>query len=647
MATSQMSEVISYLCRTVILRDGVGLTDWQLLQDYLGRRDEAALATLVRRHGPMVWGVCRRVLRNYHDAEDAFQATFLVFVRKASSIASPELLANWLYGVAHQTALKARTTAAKRRARERQVTEMPEPAATEQVVSSDLQPLLDQELSRLPDKYRVAIVLCDLGGKTRKAAARQLGVPEGTLAARLARGRVMLAKRLARHGLAVSGGVLGAVLAENVASAGVPTSVVSSTIKATTLFAAGQAAATGAISTKVAALTEGVLKTMLLTKLKIATALLMALTLLGAGSVVLTRSLSAAGEPQAKEAGQPAVPKSIVGVGEGVEKVAWSPNGKFLAVLTNIFDLGEDVVNGEKKTVLHDHCTLMLWDVEKKQWMPTTVPLEPKVRVQSLAVSPDSKTLAFGLYDLRGASRFDIRLVDVEKSKEQKSFPFGEEQGAWLGGIVFTSNDTLAVWGRDFYERSVVKFFDVEKPKGVVHAKADRDTEVTCFAISSDGKSEALGIDSTIKVAKSGKKEVASLEGHSKPIFALAFSPNATFLVSGSYDNTINVWDLSNDQLLHTLTTHDQSLNAVALSPDGKTVAMGSVIRKDEKITGQEVRLFDVQTGNLQRTLKVTGAVPLRTLAFSPDGRTLATGGLGVEMGYKEVGELRLWPLGK
>src|SRR5262245_36614166 len=108
MATSQMSGVIQHLRSTVLLRDGAGLTDGQLLEDYLGRRDEAALAALVHRHGPMVWGVCRRVLRNYHDAEDAFQATFLVFVRKAASIASRELLANWLYGVAHQTALKAR-----------------------------------------------------------------------------------------------------------------------------------------------------------------------------------------------------------------------------------------------------------------------------------------------------------------------------------------------------------------------------------------------------------------------------------------------------------------------------------------------------------------------------------------------------------
>src|SRR5262245_37976227 len=110
MATSQMSEVLQHLGRTALLRDGTGLTDGQLLANFLGRRDERALAALVQRHGPMVWGVCRRVLSNWHDAEDAFQATFLVLVRKAASIASRELLANWLHGVAYQTALNARTT---------------------------------------------------------------------------------------------------------------------------------------------------------------------------------------------------------------------------------------------------------------------------------------------------------------------------------------------------------------------------------------------------------------------------------------------------------------------------------------------------------------------------------------------------------
>src|SRR5215469_2214997 len=132
MATGQMNEVIQYLRRTMLPRDSAGLTDSQMLTNYLSRHDHEALAALVRRHGAMVWGVCRRVLRSYHDAEDAFQATFLVLVRKAASIASRELLSNWLYGVAHKTALKARATAARRKERERQATDAPEPAVTQQ-----------------------------------------------------------------------------------------------------------------------------------------------------------------------------------------------------------------------------------------------------------------------------------------------------------------------------------------------------------------------------------------------------------------------------------------------------------------------------------------------------------------------------------
>src|SRR5437660_12922400 len=132
MAAGKMSKIGQHLRRAVLPRDGAGLTDGQLLHDYLSRHEEAALAALVRRHGPMVWGVCRRVLRSYHDAEDAFQATFLVLVRRAASIVPREMVANWLHGVAYQSALQARRTLARRRARERQVTRMAEPVVTEQ-----------------------------------------------------------------------------------------------------------------------------------------------------------------------------------------------------------------------------------------------------------------------------------------------------------------------------------------------------------------------------------------------------------------------------------------------------------------------------------------------------------------------------------
>jgi RNA polymerase sigma factor (sigma-70 family) len=285
MAAGQMSEVLQRLRSEILLRDGADLTDGQLLEDYTSRGNQESLAILVHRHGPMVWGVCRRVLRNQHDAEDAFQATFLVLVRKASAIVPCELLANWLYGAAHQTALNARATIARRCARERQVTVMPEPVVVEQDHWNDLETLLDQELSRLPEKYRVPIILCDLEGKTRKEAAEQLGCPEGTVAGRLARARVMLARRLARYGLAVSGGTLAALFSQNLASAGVPASVVSSTINATTLLAAGQAVALAVLSPTAASLVEGVLKTMLLNKLRTATALVLVLLAFAGGAL--------------------------------------------------------------------------------------------------------------------------------------------------------------------------------------------------------------------------------------------------------------------------------------------------------------------------------------------------------------------------
>jgi RNA polymerase sigma factor (sigma-70 family) len=293
-----MGDILHRLRSAVSPPNGAATSDGELLEGFVTGRDAAAFAALVRRHGPMVWGVCRRVLASHHDAEDAFQATFLVLVRKAASVSPRELVANWLYGVAHQTARNARATAARRRSRERPVTETPEPAAPEPGLWRDLRPVLDQELSGLPAKYRTAIVLCDLEGKTRKDVARQLGVPEGTLSGWLTRGRAMLAKRLARRGVAVSGGTLAATLARDAVAAGVPAPTVAATIKAADLTAAG------VIPGSVAALAGGVVRTMLWTNVgKIAVAvLLVASTGIGAtGLVYHARARKAAAQGPADE----------------------------------------------------------------------------------------------------------------------------------------------------------------------------------------------------------------------------------------------------------------------------------------------------------------------------------------------------------
>src|SRR5947209_12019311 len=162
MATGQLNRVVKHLHATALLADNAALGDAQLLERYLTRREEAAFAGLVRRHGPMVLGVCRRVLRNAHDAEDAFQATFLVLVRKAASIRPRGMVGNWLHGVACRTAAKARARHAKRRAKE---LAMPAKHVRAQDTSEELHALVDRELSRLPDKYRAPLVLCELEGQ--------------------------------------------------------------------------------------------------------------------------------------------------------------------------------------------------------------------------------------------------------------------------------------------------------------------------------------------------------------------------------------------------------------------------------------------------------------------------------------------------
>lgn len=258
---THINHVVSYLHRTARQAEAAGLTDGQLLSRFIDVRDEAAFEALAQRHGAVVWGVCRRVLRHHQDCEEVFQATFLVLVRKAASIRPRDMVGNWLYSVAYRTALKARAMSAMRRSKEKQVADIPAPDAIDSIDRLDLQALLDRELNCLPDKYRAAIVLCDLEDKSRKEAARQLKILERTLSSRLTTARRMLAKRLARYGLPVSAGLLATALSPQAALAGGPPAVVSATLKAAHLMAAGQATA-GIVSAGVTVLSEGVVKAM-------------------------------------------------------------------------------------------------------------------------------------------------------------------------------------------------------------------------------------------------------------------------------------------------------------------------------------------------------------------------------------------------
>jgi RNA polymerase sigma factor (sigma-70 family) len=283
MAASSRHPLLQYLRR---LSSGMvgdaALDDAQLLERFLTSRDESAFTTLVQRYGAMVWGLCVRQLGQTPEAEDAFQATFLVLVRKAASLHGPQALGPWLYGVAYRTASKVRVQRAQRAARETPLTEQiaeerPEP------MWSDVWPILDEEINRLPTKYRLPVLLCYVQGLSSEEAAQRLGCAKGTVFSRLSRARDLLRRRLIRRGVDVSAGALAAVLTENaVLRAAPPLALREITIRTSLLFAAGTARQT--LSAPLAALVAGVVRSMILNKVKFVGIVVLALGIVGAGT---------------------------------------------------------------------------------------------------------------------------------------------------------------------------------------------------------------------------------------------------------------------------------------------------------------------------------------------------------------------------
>jgi RNA polymerase sigma factor (sigma-70 family) len=271
--------------RRLLPQSAVEASDGDMLDRFVRRQEEAAFAGLVHKHGPLVRGVCGRVLGDKHAAEDAFQATFLVLARRAPAIRKRASLASYLYWVAYRVSLKARSRTVRQGSLEEQVGRGRPEAVSSDPTLSDLRTVLDEELNRLPEKFRAPLVLCYLEGKTKDEAAQELGWPEGTVSSRLARARDVLRDQLTRRGLAFSTTLFITLLSQTSSPGAVPAALATSTVHAALGFAAGRALDQLAM-VPVATLVAGMLRDMALSKLKVVILTVAALVGLGGGSVI-------------------------------------------------------------------------------------------------------------------------------------------------------------------------------------------------------------------------------------------------------------------------------------------------------------------------------------------------------------------------
>jgi RNA polymerase sigma factor (sigma-70 family) len=310
MSSTQVGAILRHIRQLSTVHKDDDAPDRQLLERFAASHDEAAFAVLLKRHGPMVLGVCQSVLHDWHDAEDVFQAAFLILARKAGSIHRREAVSAWLYRVAYHLAVKAQAGAARRRIYEQRAAAMPSADPVLDMSLREMRNVLNEELQRLPEVYRAPVVLCCLEEKSLEEAARLLGWTKGAVKGRLQRGRERLCQRLRRRGLEVSAGLAAAALSTSSASAQVSALLTASTLRATLQIAVGEEQAAGVISVQVAALVQGASRTMFLSKFQVVAILVLTIGLSAAGLGTLShRGLSARqADKDSRATAKPAAP---------------------------------------------------------------------------------------------------------------------------------------------------------------------------------------------------------------------------------------------------------------------------------------------------------------------------------------------------
>jgi RNA polymerase sigma factor (sigma-70 family) len=620
------------------------LTDRDLLHLFASLGDEAAFEALVRRHGPMVLRVCRSVLGNTPDAEDTFQAAFLVLARKAGALAWQTSAAGWLQEVAFRLAKKARTTALRRHGHEEKAPARPGPVSPlDQITLREGQALLDEELARLSARYRLPLVLCYLEGTTQEEAARLCGWSLNTFKRRLQRARELLQARLVRRGLDLGVVLSGTLLAQ----ADAPAALVQGTAVAAYLFRVGETVG----GERAAALAEAALKALSLKRLKTVAALVLAVVVLatgvGLGAYRAFSRLAPAplrpppGPPDADR--PPAAARDIQGdplpqgalarlgtnrlrLAGPVESVAFSPDD------TRVISAGGP-----------PDLTLRAWEsaTGKELWRQT-LPCAP----WALAVSHDGRLIATG-----GDDRV-VRMWAVDNGHQVRQFR-GHEGG--VSSLAFTPDGKrILSGGRDgtvrLWDRATGKEQQRLRTPGYI---------VRSLALSPDGKVLAAGCQESLPPGRKSPlgwshpvqmwdlpsgTERPLLRGHRAGVQALAFSPDSRSLASSGADNTFLLWDVALGAVRRGFTspfgpswgemTVTNYVQGLAFSPDGTTLACGC--------SDHRIYLLDAHTGKMNRTLLgvishgqaarlVHGNWPrtcgVFSLAFTSDGRFLVSGG--------------------
>jgi len=658
MTRVSLQPLIRRLLRTI---GGDGdLSDSQLLERFVNLKDEAAFETIVRRYGSMVFSTCRRILHDHHDAEDAFQATFLVLFHKAASINRRDSLSSWLFKVAYRVALKARDRLGPRPGQ----AELVEPAAPEascDLVWRDLRPILDEQLSRLPEKYRAPLVLHYLEGKTVEQVARQLGWHQGTVTGRLDRAKQQLRKRLVYQGITLSATAMAAALTHGTASAQATAGLVASTLRAATLCAAGKAEI---VSASITTLTQGVLRAMFLRTMKVAVTLVGACCLLAVGGGFLAYRAQAEPDktvevPRAPAQEKVEVHKDIQGdpVPSGAITRLGTARFRQPGLAGPYYNPGTVVFSRDGKTLFSAGCwSLCFWDaatgrktggIDLEKDSPPT-----KNTLAACALSPDGKTLAMTM-------RFEgtIRLVDAATGKEIRRLE-GHARGFDATRSVDFAPDgkTLASVGMD----GAIRLWDVATGKETqklapllgafdLFVKFSPDGKML---VSKDGGSVRLREVLTGKeihklqtagggpVIGTGPPGAVVAAASSRPV-DVSFSPDGKIIAVG-YIGSVHLWETLTGKKIREIAFLPEKVafpfgaqnvpltaSAVVFSPDGKTLA-AAVDTGKLTYESRGIYLYDWASGKEIRHLVAANQLQMiYSLAYSPDGKTLASTGRG------------------